>query len=168
MQEGAAAAVLGVEGLVDALRGEHSRQRQGAGGEALGQAQEVGRDAVHRAIRVAGLLAREQRAGTAEAHGDLIGDEVHGVLVAQRAQAAEVARVVHAHAAGALHQRFQDHRAHLAGVALQQVAQLAQAPLRAGARGFARCGFVGVGRGRHQRAQQQRGVGVAVQAHVAH
>ena len=55
------------------------------------------------------LFAGEQRAGATEAHRDLVGDQVHAELVAGLAQQFEVQRVVHAHVAGALHQRFDDH-----------------------------------------------------------
>ena len=66
--------------------------------------------------RMPRLLAGEQRAGAPEADRDLIGDQVHAVAVAGLAQQREVDRVVHAHAARALHQRLDDHRAGLVRV----------------------------------------------------
>jgi type II secretory pathway pseudopilin PulG len=86
---------------------QHRGQRQEAAGQALGQAQQVGRTRC-RPVR------RRTAAGAAEADRDLVGDQENAVAVAQFARAAQVQRVVHAHAAGALHQRFQDQRADLA------------------------------------------------------
>ena len=102
MQERVELRVLVVERVVDGVGGQHHGQRQVAAGEALGQAQVVRPDA--------GLLAGEHRAGAPEADGDLVGDEMHAVTVAGFAQQFEVHRVVHAHAAGALHQRLDDDR----------------------------------------------------------
>ena len=159
MQEGLAGVVFGIERLVRLVGGEHRRQRHEAGGESLRQAHEV------RADRR--LLAGEQGAGATEAHRDLVGDEVHRELVAQRAQPAQVIRVIHPHAAGALHQRLDDHRAGFVGVAFEQGAQFAE-PARRGLCGsFARFALVGIRRRRQQRGQQQRRVGLAVQRHVA-
>ena len=56
------------------------------------------------------LLAREHRAGAAEAGHDLVGDQLHAVRVHDLARAREIARVVHRHAARALHQRLDDQR----------------------------------------------------------
>ena len=112
MQEGIELHVFVVEGVVHGFRGQHHGQRQVAAGEPLGQAQVVGPDA--------GLLAGEHRAGAPESHRDLVGDEMHAVPVAGLAQQREVQRVVHAHAAGALHQRLDDHRGHLVVVSRQR------------------------------------------------
>jgi hypothetical protein len=79
MQEGAFARIV-EEAVVDGLGGQHRRQRQGAAGQSLGQAQQVGGDA--------GLFGREHRAGAAEADRDLVGDQEHAELVAQRAHVA--------------------------------------------------------------------------------
>ncbi len=79
MQEGLSGGVFGVERLVDVVGGEHGRERQETAREALRQAHEVGRHAR--------LLAGEERARATEADGDLVGDEVHVELVAQRTQA---------------------------------------------------------------------------------
>ena len=66
------------------------------------QAQEIGPHA--------GLLAREESAGAAAADRDLVGDQVHAEFVAQRAQPADVRRIVHCHAGRALHERLDDQR----------------------------------------------------------
>ena len=51
--------------------------------------------------------------------------------VAEFARAAQVGRVVHAHAAGALHQRLQDQRADLAGMRVEAALASASAAARA-------------------------------------
>ena len=107
------------------------------------------------------LLAGEQRAGAAEADRDFVGDQVHVELVAERAQAGQITRIVHAHAAGALHQRLDDDRADLARVAFEDRPQLAEPSRRAVGGGFAGRGFVRIGRWREDRFEQQRRVGLA-------
>src|SRR3546814_396191 len=159
MQEGALARVV-EETIVDRLRGQHRAQRQEAAGQALGQAQQVGLDA--------GLFASEHRAGAAEADRDLVGDQEHAVHVAQFAHALEVHRVVHAHAAGALHARFQDQRADFARMLVEQACQRVGGFLRAGRGRLAFARGVGVGRGREQRLEQQRRIDAAIQRDVAH
>jgi hypothetical protein len=160
MQEGAAA-VLAPEGLEHRLGGEHRRERQGAAGEAFRQAEEVRGDA--------GLLAGEQGAGAAEAHGDLVGDQVHAkVAVAEPPRLGEVGRVVHAHAAGALHQRLQHQGGEGLALAFEQGGERGGGAAGAGLRRFARRGVEGIGRGHQPRLQQQRGVDAAVERDVAH
>ena len=159
MQEGAFTRVV-EEAIKDRLRRQHRAQRQEAAGEAFRQAQQIRLDAC--------LLAGEQRAGAAEAHRDFIGDQEHAVQIAQFAHAAQVSRMMHAHAAGALHQRLDDHRADFAGMRVQQGLQRIGGTLRTGdGRGLvaaAEC----IGRGGEQHVQQQRGVHPAVQRDVAH
>ena len=72
MQKRVQLAVLIVERVVDRIGGEHHGQRQVAAGESFRQAQIVRPDA--------GLLAGEHRAGAAEPHRDLIGDEMYPYL----------------------------------------------------------------------------------------
>ena len=74
---------------------EHRAHRQRAVGEALGGGDEVG----HHAEIVGG----EGRAEAAEAGDDLVEDQQDAVLVADRAQALEVALRRHQHAGGAGH-----------------------------------------------------------------
>ena len=93
------------EGLVDALGGERRRERQVAAGQALGEAEQVGRDAL--------LLAGEHRAGAAEAGRDLVADQQHAVRVAELAHGAQVAGRVDEHPGGALDERLDDHRGDL-------------------------------------------------------
>jgi hypothetical protein len=101
VQEAARRAVV-VEGGVDGVRRQHHRERQRAAGDALRETEEVRHDLC--------LFVREEAARAAAADGDLVGDEVHAVVVAQAAGAAQVFGVVHGHAGGALHQRLDDER----------------------------------------------------------
>ena len=82
-------------------------ERQRAAGQRLGQRHDIRHDA--------GLLEREHRAGAAEAGEDLVEDQQKLVTVCQRAQSLEHARIVKAHAAGALHQRLDDDGGDLLG-----------------------------------------------------
>lgn len=59
------------------------------------------------------IHAPQPLAGPAEAHGDLVVDQMHLVAIAGFAQELQVDRVVHAHATGALDQRLDDHRGDL-------------------------------------------------------
>ena len=96
-------------------RGAQRRgHRQVPAGQRLADAHDVRRDA--------GVVGGEQLAGPAEAGGDLVEDQQHVVGQAQLAQHVQVARVVEAHAAGALHHRLDDHRGQLVGVRLDQLA----------------------------------------------
>ena len=97
-----------VEGLIDRLARQHHGHRQVAGGQAFREAKKIRGD-----VR---LLAGEQRPGAPEANRDLIGDQVHAMAVAGRARPAQVIGVIHAHAAGALHQRLEDQRRDLLGL----------------------------------------------------
>ena len=67
-----------------------------------------------------GLFAGEHRASAAEAGGDFVGDQEYAVHVANaRAEVQVVVRMPPAHCS----QRFQDQRAHLAGVFVEQPRQ---------------------------------------------
>ena len=105
MEEGALLLGGAEEALVDALGRQRRRQRHVAAGEALGEAEQVRRDAL--------LLAGEHRPGAAEAGRDLVADQQHAVAVAELAHRAQVARRVDDHPGGALHQRLDDHRGDL-------------------------------------------------------
>ena len=155
----AARDVVVPEGVVHLVGGQHARQRQVAARDALGEQQEVGRDAR--------LLAGEQRSRAPEPGHDLVGDQVHLVARAELAGAHEVVRVVHRHARGALHQRLDDQRGGRR-VVLREVRF--ERPRRAlGARRAADSpGRAGRASGRGHRAPraQQRRIGVAEQRHV--
>ena len=159
VQEGAFAAVV-EEGLVHVIRGQHRSQRQETAGQAFRQADEVRGNA--------GLLAGEQTAGATEADRDLVGDQVYAVLVAELPRASQVVGMVHAHAAGALHQGFQDQRADLLAVAFEDRRQLIGATSRHVLRRLAGLGVPGIWRRREDRFQQQRRVGAAIQRDVGH
>ncbi len=87
---------------------------------------------------MARLLAGEERAGAAEADGDFIGDQVDAVLRAQAPRLFKIGRMVHAHAARALHQRLQDERAGFVMVPGDNRLQLGGAAQRALDIGFVR------------------------------
>ena len=86
-----------------------------------------------------GLLAREEGAGAAAADRDLVGDQMHLVAVAQLAHRAQVGRVVHRHAGGALHQRLDDERGDRVVPRSRQRLQLGRGAARDVRRGFAGC-----------------------------
>ena len=156
----AARRVVVVEGLVDRVGGEHRRQRQRAAGQALGQADEVRPDAR--------LLVREHRAGAAEAHRDLVDDQVHAEAVAQRARLAQVGRVVHRHARRALHQRLDDEGGGLLVMLDQPRLQLARGAMRDVGGGLVALRATRVGRRDGGRETHQRCVGLAEQRDVGH
>ena len=97
--------IFAEEGRVDLLGRQGRGERQIAAGDALGEAQEIGRDRL--------LLAREHRPGAAEAGRDLVADEEHVVLGAELARGAQEAGRLQQHAGGALHQRLDDERGEL-------------------------------------------------------
>ena len=70
------------------------------------------------------MLAGEHGARAPEARGDLVAHEQQAVLVAHLAQQREAARRVKAHATGALHDRLEDDRRQLAGMAGGQLAHM--------------------------------------------
>ena len=145
MQEGALACVV-QKAIENLLVGQHRAQRQKTAGEAFGQAQQIRQDA--------SLLAGEQRDGAAEAHRDFIGDQKHAVQVTQVTHALQVAWVVHPHAAGALHQRLDDHRAYFAGVRFQHLRKRIGGAFGAGDGLGVIAAAEGIGRGREQYIQQ--------------
>jgi hypothetical protein len=91
--------------------------------ERLAHAQEIGRDRR--------VLAREHLAGAPEAGRDLVGDQQHAVLVAQRARARQIVGRVEPHAARALYDRLEDQRGELVAVRAQQVGEPAPVLLAA-------------------------------------
>ena len=74
---------------------------QGAAGQALAEAQNIGRDF--------GLLACEQRTGAAKTDKDFVGDQQHAMFFAGVGDAAQSRGFMHFHAAGALDQRLDQH-----------------------------------------------------------
>ena len=72
---------------------------------------------------IAPLLAGEHRPGAPEPGHDLVGDEEHVVAVAELARAPQEERVVHAHAARALHHRLEDHGRDRLPLLLQKLRQ---------------------------------------------
>ena len=114
------------------------------------------------------LLEREHRAGAAETHGDLVGDQVHPILVAQFARAGQVRRVVHRHARRALHQRLDDEGGGGGGVLGQVRFQRLCAAQRPGLGAFSGLGPPRIRR-RHLHAVAQQGrVGVLEQRNIGH
>ena len=83
------------------LAHDHAAHRHGARGDALGEGDHVGDDAV--------ALGREGVAETAEAGDDLVEDQQDAVLVADRAQPLQIALRRRQHAGRARH-RLDDHR----------------------------------------------------------
>ena len=90
------------EGLVDRFLQDHAAERQVPAGDALGEGDHVGDDLP--------ALDAEVVPEAAEAGDDLVGDQQHLVLVADGADALEVAGRRHDDAADALH-RLGDERA---------------------------------------------------------
>ena len=70
------------------------------------------------------MLAGEHRARAPEPGGDLVEHEQQPVLVAQPAQQRHALGRVEAHAAGALHDRLDDHRRQLVRVRGDQLAHV--------------------------------------------
>jgi hypothetical protein len=85
--------------LVHLARDDDAAQRQIGAGHALGERHQVGLDAP--------MTQGEPAAGAAEAGDHLVGDQQHLVPVADLAQAREIGRRRHDHAAGA-HDRLGD------------------------------------------------------------
>ena len=100
MKKGLALGVAAQKGLPDLVGRQRGGQRQVAAGQALGQAQQVGRHSF--------LFAGEHRAGAAEADRHFVGNQQHVVPPGQLAHAAQIAARVHEHAGRRLHQRL-DH-----------------------------------------------------------
>jgi hypothetical protein len=111
--------------VVDLLARDHAAHRHGAVVHALGERDEIRRDAER--------LRAEPRAHAAEARDHLVEDQQDPVLGADLAQALEIALGRNDHAGGALH-RLDDHRGDGRGVvqrhdALELVRQM-RAPFR--------------------------------------
>ena len=70
------------------------------------------------------MLAGKQAARAPEARGDLVRDQQHVRLVAERSHPCEILRRVEPHASGALHDRLEDHRGQLVAMLLQQLREL--------------------------------------------
>ena len=95
---------------------ERRGERQVAAGEALAEAEEVGRDPL--------LLAGEHRPGAPEAGRDLVADQEHVVAVAKLAHPAQVPGRLDPDPGGALHERLDDHRRDLLGVEVEHALEL--------------------------------------------
>ena len=160
VKEGAQSGVVVVERAVDLIGGQHRSHWQVATGQCLGQHQEIRGDA--------GLLAGEHRAGAAEADGNLVMDQVHAIAVAGLAQKLEVDRVVHAHAAGALDQRLDDHCCDLMMMLGQGLFHMGEHEARVFLPAHAFGAQVAVRAGHLDSVEQQGFVGVGEQRHVAH
>ena len=83
-------------------------QAEVSAGERLADAHDVRADA--------GVVGGEQRAGAAESGGDLVENQQHVVPSADLPQVNEVARIVKAHPARALHHRLDDDGRQFVGV----------------------------------------------------
>ena len=83
------------------------------------------------------------------------------------AQQLQVDRVIHAHAAGALHQRFENHRRSLLRVAFERFFHIAEAASRVVLPGFAGRAVKTIGRLDHYWLHQQRRIGIAIHAFAA-
>ena len=116
----------------------------------------------------AALFTGEQRAGAAKAHRDFVGNQKNTVRVAQLTHAAQVVRVVHAHAAGALHQGLQDKGTDFAGMGREQRCQGIGSGLGTGARAGVILRAKCIRRWRKQHVQQQRCVHPPIQRQIAH
>ena len=98
-------------GLAIANTGRHLIGTEGRGqghvatGDGLAQAKNV---RTH--IR---MLQRKQLAGATKAGGNFIKNQQHPILITQGTHRLQVGGVVHAHAAGALHHRLQNHGSNL-------------------------------------------------------
>jgi hypothetical protein len=96
------------DGVRDVRAAQGGGQAEVAAGERLADAHDVRADP--------GVVRGEQFPGAAEAGRDLVEDQQHPVTPADLAQITQITRVVKAHAAGALHHRFDDHRGQLVGM----------------------------------------------------
>ncbi len=103
------------DGVGDGSGGEGGGEGQIAAGQGLTETENIGGDG--------GVIAGEQGAATAKAGGDLIGDQQYPVATTGLAYALQVARVIEAHAASALNQRFEDHGGDLLVVGRQQAGE---------------------------------------------
>ena len=160
VQERDPACEIAVERAVDLIGGQNRAERQIAAREPLRQAQEIRADS--------GLFAREHRSGPAETHRHLVGDEMDPNLIAGRAQAFQVNRVVHAHPARALHEGLDDDRAHLVGMAFQETRQGLEPARTVRTPALARLAMVAIRRGRADDVHEQRAIAFAVQREVGH
>ena len=147
-----------VEGLVDRVGREDGGQRQGTAGQPLREADEIGRDPR--------LLVGKQAAGAAKAGGNLIDDQVHLVAVAQDAGLAQVGRVVHHHAGGALDQRLHDQGRSLGVVLLEPALQRCGCTQGGVGGRLARQGIARIGAGHGGRQAGERRIRVAENLHI--
>lgn len=76
---------------------------------------------------------------------DFVGDQVHLIAVAQGTGLTQILGVVHEHAAGALHQRFDDQGGNRVVSGFQHCGQCRRRALGDIGGSFARCGLAGLG-----------------------
>ena len=88
------------------------------------------------------------------------------MALAQAPRAAQILRVVHGHAGGALHERLDDQRRGLVVVFLEIAFQVGGAAGRIFERRFARLGGAPIRAGYDRALAQQRRVGVPKERHV--
>jgi hypothetical protein len=93
---------------------------------------------------------------------------VHAILVAGRAQQLQIDRIVHAHAAGALHERLDDDGRYVGMMFRERRLHLREHATCMIGFAHARLARIGVGRGRRDDVHQQRLVDGFVQIDVAH
>ena len=111
------------EGLEDIVGGEGGGEGQVAGGDAFGEAEEVGFDIL--------VFTGEHLAGAAEAGGDLIDDEEGVVFLGELGHAREEAGGVDEDAGGTLDERFDDDGCDLAWVLGKEAVHFVEAVVTA-------------------------------------
>mgnify|MGYP000052675404 CR=1 FL=1 len=112
------------------------------------------------------MLASEQFAGAPEPHRDFVGDEVDVVTVAEFAQQHEELGIVHAHAAGALHERLDDDRGDFIMAIGEECCDLGDTSSCDVDSGLVRCALIGVGRVDRDHIHQQRAIDRFIELHV--
>ena len=110
----------------------------------------------------------EEGAGAAAADGDFVADQVDVVAVAEGARQAQVFRVVHDHAVGALDERFDDQRGDVLAMLFEMRRQRGGGAAGNVGRRFAIPSLPRVGRRQGRRAAHQRRVGFLENIHVGH
>ena len=104
---------------------------------------------------------REESAGTATADSDLVADQMHFVLVAQRTGESQVFGVVHGHAGGTLDQRLDDQRGDALAVLFEESLQGRSRAARDIGGAFLIDRLPCVGRGHDMRATDQWCIGIS-------
>ena len=160
MEKGSLAHIVVVERAIDLFCGHHHAQRQPATRESFGETEEV--------WPYIGLLAGEQCASAAKTNGNFIGNEMDAVYIAGSPQQAEIFRVVHAHAASALHQWLDNHCSYFVGMAGEGGFHVRKHLPRMLGRRTTWLTMEGIGRGHRDDFEQQWAVSVLEQVHITH